>query len=100
MKMPNLNLFQVRPNTIKVITNCNDYMISDRHVLANSVDPDMTAPEKEQSDQGPHCLPFPLHFLDIKTTLFKFLIIKAMNLGVRISQTCMVLLKVDFIQCI
>ena len=24
--------------------------------MANSVDPDQTAPEKEQSDQGLHCL--------------------------------------------
>ena len=30
---------------------------------ANSVDPDQTAPE-EQSDQGLHCLQFPLHLLD------------------------------------
>ena len=29
----------------------------DRSLLANSVDPDQTAP-KEQSDQGLHCLPY------------------------------------------
>ena len=40
-------------------------------VLGNSVDSD-----QEQSDQGLHCLPFRLQFLDIffygKTLLFKF----------------------------
>ena len=34
---------------------------SDRQVWANSADPDQTAP---QSDQGLHCLQFPLHLLD------------------------------------
>ena len=29
-----------------------------RQVWANSEDPDQTAPFKEQSDQGLHCLPF------------------------------------------
>ena len=40
---------------------------SDRQVWANSVDPDQTAPRsksEEQSDQGLHCLQFPLHLLD------------------------------------
>ena len=37
---------------------------SDRQVWANSADPDQTAPREEQSDQGLHCLPFPLHLLD------------------------------------
>ena len=40
---------------------------------ANSVDPDQTV---EQSDQGLHCLQFPLLLLDAlvygKSTLFKF----------------------------
>ena len=31
--------------------------VSDTMAYANSVDPDQTAP-LEQSDQGPHCLPF------------------------------------------
>ena len=35
----------------------------DRQVLANSVDPDQTAP-KEQSDRGLCFMPFHLHFLD------------------------------------
>ena len=26
-------------------------------IFANSVDPDQTAPQGEQSDQGPYCLP-------------------------------------------
>ena len=43
----------------------------DRHVSANSVDPDETAP-----DLGLHSLPFGWHLLDAvpygKTTLFKF----------------------------
>ena len=47
--------------------NSNDYRndpkFSDRQVWANSADPDQTAP-KEQSDQGLHCLQFPLHLLD------------------------------------
>ena len=45
---------------------------SDRQVWANSADPDQTAPLQtqirllleEQSDQGLHCLQFPLHLLD------------------------------------
>ena len=36
---------------------------SGRGTLANSVDPDQTAP-KEQFDLGLHCLPFNLYFLD------------------------------------
>ena len=43
--------------------------------MTNSVDPDQTAPE-EQSDQGLHCLQFPLHILDAlllgKAILFNF----------------------------
>ena len=35
---------------------------SDSQVWANSEDPDQTAPE--QSDQGLHCLQFPVHLLD------------------------------------
>ena len=35
-------------------------MISDRYSWANSADPDQTAPRKQQSDQGQHCLPFHL----------------------------------------
>ena len=34
-------------------------LFSDRRVWANSADPD-----QEQSDQGLHCLQFPLHLLD------------------------------------
>ena len=41
----------------------NDPKFSDTQIWANSADPDQTAPE-EQSDQGLHCLPFPLHLLD------------------------------------
>ena len=41
----------------------NDPKFSDRYALANSADPDQTAPQ-EQSDQGLHCLPFRLHRLD------------------------------------
>ena len=37
----------------------NDPKFSDRHVWANSADPDL-----EQSDQGLHFLPFRLHWLD------------------------------------
>ena len=35
----------------------------DRQVWANSADPDQTA-HQEQSDQGLHCLQFPLHLLE------------------------------------
>ena len=49
----------------------NDLNFLDRHVWANSVDPDQTAPrgvvsllQEEQSDQGLHCLPFRLQLLD------------------------------------
>ena len=41
----------------------NDPKFSDRCVCAESVDPAQTPPE-EQSDQGLHCLPFPLHLLE------------------------------------
>ena len=41
----------------------NDPKLLDRHVLVNSVDPDLTA-HKEQSDQDLQCLPFCLHCLD------------------------------------
>ena len=37
----------------------NDPKFSDRQVSANSVGPELTAP-----DQGIHCLPVPLHPLD------------------------------------
>ena len=37
---------------------------SDRQIWANSADPDQTAPE-EQSDQGLHCLQFPLDLLHV-----------------------------------
>ena len=51
----------------------NDPKVSDRRAWANSVDPDET---EEQSDQGLHCLPFRLHFLDPllsnKMMLFQF----------------------------
>ena len=50
----------------------NDPKFSNRHVWANSADPDQT----EQSDQGLHHLQFRLHLLDAllfrKTILFKF----------------------------
>ena len=43
----------------------NDPKFSDRLVWANSADPDQTAPLlEEQSDQGLHCLLFPLHLFD------------------------------------
>ena len=38
----------------------NDPKFSDRYAWANSADPD----QKEQSDQGLHCLPFRLHRLN------------------------------------
>ena len=48
----------------------NGPKVSDRQIWANSVDQDQTA------DQGLHCLPLGLHFLDTlfysKATLFKF----------------------------
>ena len=44
----------------------NDSKFSDRQVRANSVNPDQTALNK--TDQGLHCLPFCLHYLD--TLLF------------------------------
>ena len=54
-----------------ISTYPNDPKFSDRHIWANSVDPD-----REQSDQGLHCLPYRLHLLDAlfysKTILFKF----------------------------
>ena len=54
------------------VHNHDDSKISDRQVLANSVEPD----PREQSDQGLHCLPFCLHLSDTllhgKTTLLKF----------------------------
>ena len=37
----------------------NVLKFSDRQIRANSADPD-----QEQSDQGLHCLQFPLHLLD------------------------------------
>ena len=40
----------------------------DKQALANSANPDQTAPSpvllEEQSDQGLHCLPYHLHRLD------------------------------------
>ena len=58
---------------------CNDPKFSDRQVWANSVNPDQTALNQtlleEESDLGPHCLPFCLHVLDAflygKTIQFK-----------------------------
>ena len=41
---------------------CNVTKFLDRQVWANSADPDQTV--QEQSDQGLHCLQFPLHLLD------------------------------------
>ena len=43
----------------------NDPKLSDRHIWANRVDPDQTAPKvmMHLSDQDQHCLPFPLHLL-------------------------------------
>ena len=41
----------------------NDPKFSDKQSWANSGDHDQTSP-KEQSDQGLHCLQFPLHLLD------------------------------------
>ena len=32
--------------------------VSDKVAYAKSADPDQTAPKREQSDLGPHCLPF------------------------------------------
>ena len=49
--------------TPKVFTYHNVPKFSDRQTWANSADPDQTAP---QSDQGLHCLQFPLHLLDAK----------------------------------
>ena len=61
-------------------TDRNDPKFSDRQAWANSADSDQTAP-KEQSDQGLHCLQFPLHLLDAllygKTILFIFRVITA-----------------------
>ena len=43
--------------------NChNDPKFSDRQVCAQSVDPDQIG--LAQSDQGLHCLPFSLHYLE------------------------------------
>ena len=43
----------------------NDLKFLDGQVLANTADPDQTAPRGvEQSDQGLHCLQFRLHLLD------------------------------------
>ena len=36
-------------------------------MTANSADPDQAV--KEQSDQGPHCLPFHLSLMNIQSTL-------------------------------
>ena len=51
---------------------CNDPKSLDKQVFAN---PDQTGP-KDKSDQGLHCLPFPLHYLDTliygKSKLFSF----------------------------
>ena len=57
--------------------NRNVPKFSDRQIWANSADPDQTAPLlEEQSDQGLHCLQFPLHLLDAllegKAILFNF----------------------------
>ena len=40
----------------------------DRQAWANNVDPDQTAPRKEQFDQGMHCLSFRFHLLDTYQT--------------------------------
>ena len=44
----------------------NDPKVLDRQAFAYNVDPDQTGPTGavEQSDQGLHCLPFQLLFLD------------------------------------
>ena len=44
-----------------ISTNVRKFL--DRQVWANSADPDQTA--TEQSDQGLHCLQFPLYRLDV-----------------------------------
>ena len=65
-----------------MVKNCawiyrNFPKFSNTQVWANSVDPDQTAPRgAEQSDQGLHCLQFPLQLLDAllyrKAILFNF----------------------------
>ena len=64
---------------------CNGTKFSDKQVWANSVDPDQIL--EEQSDQGLHCLPFPVHLLDLllygRATSFKLWRIKANFLGLR-----------------
>ena len=42
----------------------NDPKFLDKKVWANIADPDQTAPRREQSDQGLHCLLFNLHLLE------------------------------------
>ena len=69
--------------TAKIIPHkyfCYNPEFLDRQVRANSVDPDQTEEaacrQKEQSDQGLHCLPFFLHLLVAllygETILLKF----------------------------
>ena len=57
---PKIISFHLKPILSKsVFKYRNDPKFSDRQVWANSADPD-----QEQSDQGLHCLQFPLHLLD------------------------------------
>ena len=55
-------MLMINEVVVVVFANHNDPKFSDRQVWANSADPDQTA--QEQSDQGLHCLQFPLHLLD------------------------------------
>ena len=59
LSMPLMNKLN---KTTLVYRNVSKF--SDRQVWANSADPDQTAPREEQSDQGLHCLQFPLHLLN------------------------------------
>ena len=47
---------------------CNDFKYMDKVAQDNSVDPDETAPFREQSDQGMHCLPFCMHYFEKHST--------------------------------
>ena len=54
---PTVSQFVLPKMSEAILNYGNVPKFSDRHVWANSADP-------EQTDQGLHCLQFPLHLLD------------------------------------